>query len=99
MPKWPKPVWNQLKALTPKDFCAALERDGWLLDVQEGGRSPIRHYIHPTDPGKEVTIHYHPKKGGYRQGLLQHILDKTGWDVNDLRRLGLVKGKQSKKKR
>jgi len=98
MPKWPKQVWGQLKALTPKEICDALERDGWIRDIEEKGRSPIRHYVHSAYPDREVTIHFHPNKGGYQPGLLKHILDKTGWDVNDLRRLGLIRGKQGKKK-
>jgi len=43
-----------------------------------------------TFPDHIVSIHYHPGKT-YGPKLLQALLDDTGWNILDLRRLKLVK--------
>jgi predicted RNA binding protein YcfA (HicA-like mRNA interferase family) len=77
-------VWRQLKALSADDFIRALEKDGW---VRDGTASRSVAFIKNAT---RLTVHYHPQKE-YGDKLLKVLLEKTGWSVDDLVRLKLVK--------
>jgi predicted RNA binding protein YcfA (HicA-like mRNA interferase family) len=83
----PQNVWNQVKNLTADEIIAALDRDGWEPDPSS--RGAILGFI-KENPRKRVTIHYHPRKT-YGPKLLRALLDDIGWEVEDLRRLKLIK--------
>lgn len=83
--KLPKDVWSQLKNKTADELVSALRKDKWVLDVTRGAEQIYRH---PN--GKRVSIHYHPKKT-YGQKLLMALLTDTGWSIDDMRRLKLIK--------
>lgn len=48
----------------------------------------IQIYRHPD--GRRVSIHVHPKKT-YGPGLLKDLLQDTGWSIDDMKRLKLIK--------
>lgn len=83
--KLPKDVWSQLKNKTADELVSALRKDKWVLDVTRGAEQIYRH-----PDGKRVSIHYHPKKT-YGQKLLRALLTDTGWSIDDMRRLKLIK--------
>lgn len=78
-------AWAQLGNLSADRLCAALEKDGWTLDVSRGA---IRVYRHRG--GQRVFVHYHPGKT-YGAKLLKALIEDIGWSVEDLRRLKLIK--------
>jgi predicted RNA binding protein YcfA (HicA-like mRNA interferase family) len=84
--KYPKNVWDQIKAITAKDLIIALEKDKWIKDTH--CRQSFAYY-NPANK-KRVTIHYHPGKT-YGPKTLRLLIDAIGWSVNDLKRLNLVK--------
>lgn len=83
--KFPKQVWDQLKAKTCEDLIAALQKDGFL---HEGKRGATQAYRHPD--GRRVVIHYQPNKS-YGRGLLKDLIKDIGWSEADMRRLKLIK--------
>lgn len=84
--KFPKNVWDQLKGKTADDLISALLKDGFVLDERV---KVERIYRHPD--GKRVSIHYHKGNEGNGRGLLKSLLNDTGWSVDDMRRLKLIK--------
>jgi len=83
--KFTRPILEQLRNLTKDDLCRALERDGWTQDESRGA---VRVYLDGN--GKRVTVHWHQGKTmGLK--LLSGVLDDIGWNVEDLKRLKLVK--------
>jgi len=78
-------AWAQLKSVTVGRLCAALEKDGWMLDMAGGSGRVYRHH-----DGRRVAIHYHPGKT-FGAGMLRMLLKDTGWSMEDLRRLKLIK--------
>ena len=82
--KWPKNIWNQLKATTCEELATALEKDGFVWD---GNHGAVRVYRHPD--GRRVTIHWH--RSSYGRSLLQGLFKDIGWNADDLRRVGLIK--------
>ena len=82
---FPGHVWKQIKGLSADDLISALERDGWVRDVERGAVQVYRHA-----DGRRVGIHYHPNKT-YGPGLLKALLEDIGWTVADMRRLKLIK--------
>lgn len=84
-------VWNQLKAITPKELLKALENDpNWTLVRTDGSA----HYFHnPNKPpgSQEVAVHVHPQKGGYGPKMLKGLLAAIGWNEEEYRRLKLIK--------
>ena len=78
-------VWGQLKNLTADTLCAALEKDGWTVDMAHGAARVYRHYN-----GRRVAIHYHSGKT-FGPKLLRALIGDIGWSVEDMRRLKLVR--------
>ena len=85
---FPPHIWQQLKSLSKSAFCSALERDGWTLDMNGGS---ARIYRKPGPPPRRVSIHFHCGSDTFGKSLLQGLLHDTCWDIDDLRRLKLVK--------
>lgn len=79
-------VWQQIKNITKKELCRALEKDGWLMDETRGA---VR--VYRTQKGDRVTIHYHAKDT-FGEKLLKKLLSDIGWSEEDLKRLKLIKG-------
>lgn len=83
--KYPSNIWNQLKNLTSQNLIRALKKDGAERDVTIGAEQIFR-----FPDGRRVSIHLHPKKT-YGPKLLKALLDDTGWSLDDMKRLGLIK--------
>lgn len=78
-------VWDQLRAKPMKRYMKALLRDGWEREKSKSARIPF------SKPGHQpIMIHCHPNDA-FSPGVLKEFLDKTGWDEDDLRRIGLIK--------
>ena len=77
----------QLRKVTVRELCAALERDGFVLDRQRGNH-PV--YYRPGDK-RRVVIPYHRPGATLRIGTLAAIVSDIGWTEDDLRRLELIK--------
>jgi predicted RNA binding protein YcfA (HicA-like mRNA interferase family) len=81
-------VFDRLKNISKQDFIKALERDGFLRDV-ESRQGAILVYRHPD--GRRVTVHWHPKTGFGRERL-HKMLAATRWGTrDDLVRVGIIK--------
>jgi len=84
----PKDIFDRLKNITKHDFIKALERDGFLRDV-ESKQGAILVYRHSD--GRRVTVHYHPKAGFGREQL-KKMVDAVGWaSREDFKRVGLIR--------
>jgi predicted RNA binding protein YcfA (HicA-like mRNA interferase family) len=79
--------YAQLHSLTARELTSALIRDGFVLDRQAGSH---RLYLHPD--GRRVTLSYHASGETFRRKTLKAMLEvQANWDVDDLKRLRLVK--------
>lgn len=88
MTAFSKEVFDQLKNISKQDFIKALERDGFLRDV-ESRQGAILVYRHPD--GRRVTVHWHPK-AGFGRGQLGKMLAAARWNTReDLVRVGIIK--------
>ena len=86
-------IWSQLKSITAKEIIKALNRDGWAEELRRGAtRCFSKQAANGTGRRLRVVVHYHPKKT-YGTKLLQGVLDRTGWGVDDLVRLKLISKK------
>lgn len=87
MAKYPKHVWDQLRAKTCGEIIKALERDGFEYVCKEG-RSLI--YRRKSD-GRRIPMHYQPNKS-YGPGFLKDLFEAIGWTTEkDMRRVKLIK--------
>ena len=77
-------AWAQLKSITAAELLRALERDGWQLRKSKGSRRVYRR------ENRMVAIHYHPDKT-FGPKMLKSLVQDTGWEDSDLRRLKLIK--------
>lgn len=66
MATFPKDVFDRLKNISKQDVIKALEKDGFVRDV-ESRQGAILVYWHPN--GRRVTVHWHPKTGFGRDQL------------------------------
>ena len=64
---------ERLRHMKFKEVIKVLEKDGWLLSVQEGSH---RQYKHPEKPGKD-TVAGKPSKD-VPKGTLNSILRQAG---------------------
>lgn len=76
----------KLRTITVRELCAALERDGFLLDRQRGSH---RVYHNPRD-GRRAVIVYRRPGDTFPLRALQAILDDLSWTEVDLKRLNLL---------
>ena len=77
----------QLRKVTVRELCAALERDGFVLDRQRGSH---RVYYRARDK-RRVVIPYHRPGATLPIGTLSAIVRDIDWTEDDMRRLGLIK--------
>ena len=76
----------QLRSITTRALCAALERDGFVLDRQRGSH---RIYYNPVDK-RRVVVPYHGDGATIPHGTLKGIITDSGWTAEDLKRLKLI---------
>ncbi len=76
----------ELRTITARELCAALERDGFVLDRQRGSHQVYRN---PRD-GRRAVIVYRRPGDTFPLKTLQAILDDLGWTEADLKRLRLL---------
>ena len=81
-----KNAWEQLKNITADELISALIKDGFVPDAKLKAE---RIYRRPD--GRKASIHYHTGNKGYGRGLLNALLEDTGWSEADMRRLKLIK--------
>lgn len=79
-------VWDQLKNKNADELISALKRDGWIRDITHSSK----HVYYNNDKNRRIVIHYHPKKT-FREKLLKGLLEDTGWNEKDFKRLKLIK--------
>ncbi|MCL4377607.1 MAG: hypothetical protein M1409_04380 [Actinobacteria bacterium] len=79
-----KDIWEQIKSIDKNKLIKALERDGWLLDIEHKKFRTYRKGI------KKVTIHYH-NTNFKNPKLLKMLLESIGWQEEDYKRLKLIK--------
>lgn len=84
--KYSKNIWSQLKNKTADDLISALVKDGFVLDEKVRAE---RVYRNPD--GRRVSIHYHKGSKDYGRGLLNSLLEDTGWSESDMCKLKLIK--------
>jgi hypothetical protein len=88
---FPKDVWNQLKATTVEEFIEALGKDGFVPDPASTGA--VLAFIRPgKKESKRIVIHYHRNKT-WGAKFLNGLISDVEWKLEDLIRLGLVKGR------
>jgi len=75
-----------IRGITARELCAALERDGFILDRQRGS-----HRVYYNPQGKRrVVIPYHGPGATFPYGTLKAIIEDLGWGEEDLKRLKLL---------
>jgi predicted RNA binding protein YcfA (HicA-like mRNA interferase family) len=94
-------VWKQLKNLTKGEFVRALERDNFQLQRPSATSGALRTYLKVDSAGnpeldssgeaRVVIIHYHKSTDTFGPNLLKKLLEDTGWQTADLKRLKLIK--------
>ena len=77
---------HALRAVTVREWIAALERDGFRCVRSTGSH---RIYRHPD--GRMVPVSFHHSADTFRRKTLKSMLAATTWMAPDLRRLGLLK--------
>lgn len=78
-------VWDQIKNTTTDRLIRALLIDGWKEDVTSGATRAFR-----KNAGRRIVIHFHPNRT-YNPKLLRKLIQDTGWQAKDLKRLKLIK--------
>ena len=76
----------KLKNTPIRELIRALKQDGFHYTRRKGSQ---RAYRHPD--GRRVIIHYHHSKDTLPPGTLQHFLEGTKWNQDDLKHLRLIK--------
>jgi len=76
----------ELRSITVRELCAALERDGFVLDRQRGSH---RVYYNPQDKRRVVIPYYHPG-ATLPYGTLKGSSPTWGWTEEDFKRLKLL---------
>jgi predicted RNA binding protein YcfA (HicA-like mRNA interferase family) len=77
-------IWARLKNLSCDDIIKLLKDDEWFLARENGTLRTYR-----SKNGRQVTIHYHPKKN-YGHDLFRKLINEIGWTEQDLKRLKLI---------
>jgi hypothetical protein len=87
---YPRNVWNQLKATTVEEFIDALAKDNFVPDPASTG-AELAFIRQEKKENKRVVIHYHRNKT-WGAKFLNGLINDIGWKLEDLIRVGLVKG-------
>ena len=74
------------RGLSAREFIRALEADGFTLQRVRGSHRIFRH----TD-GRRVVVAYHSLGDTFPIGTLRAMIRDSGWQDEDLLRLGLLK--------
>ena len=77
-------AFEQLKSITAGKLMRAVEKDGWTRVVRKNNTARYE------KDGKDIVIHFHPGKT-FGEDLLKGLLERTGWNDEDLKRLKLIK--------
>jgi predicted RNA binding protein YcfA (HicA-like mRNA interferase family) len=78
--------YSKLRSLTAREFCRALERDGFSFTRQRGSH---QRYAHPD--GRRVTVAFTRTGDTFAPGTLRSMIEtQARWTEDDLRRLGLL---------
>ncbi len=70
------------------EFIKTLRRDGFYEDEAEGSSTV---FLKLGPPRRRLAIHVHHKSDTMGPELLKTLLNNTGWDESDIKRLKLVK--------
>ncbi len=76
----------ELRGITPRELVGALERDGFRLVTIVGS-----HHVFVGAAGRKVVVAFHSRGATFPPGTLHAILKRTGWEMTDLVRLGLLR--------
>lgn len=74
-----------LKNLTARKIVRALEKEGFLLDRQQGSH---RIYRHPD--GRRVEVVFHKESDAFSPKARKAMIEAAGWGLTDLKRLKLI---------
>ena len=78
--------FDRLRNISTGKIARALERDGFTYTRKKGSERVYRH-----SDGRRVVIHYHRGSDTFRRKTLRSIIEASGWNEADLRRLKLIK--------
>jgi predicted RNA binding protein YcfA (HicA-like mRNA interferase family) len=73
------------RGLSARRFIRALEADGFRLQRVRGSHRIYRH-----SDGRRVVVAYHGLNDTFPIGTLRAMIEDSGWQDDDLRRLGLI---------
>lgn len=76
----------EIRNITARKFVSALEKDGFKHTRKKGGHLVYRH-----PDGRRIVVSYHRPGDTFRRKTLKGMIEDTGWNEKDLRRLGLIK--------
>ncbi|HZT82153.1 MAG TPA: type II toxin-antitoxin system HicA family toxin [Gemmataceae bacterium] len=68
-----------MKTVSGKDFCKALERNGWVL--KRISKSSHHIYVKPGHPPLSVPVHGNKD---LKKGLQHHLMEVAGLTAEDL---------------
>ena len=78
--------YNQFKSLSARELISALFRDGFRLLRQQGSHQQYGHR-----DGRRVTVTFHSLGQNFPAKTLKSMIEKQArWDLEDLKRLGLL---------
>ena len=80
--KYPTNIYQQLKNISIKEIRSALLKDGCIEEDWV--------FEHPSKDYR-IKLHFHPKKIFSANFIRDYILPITKWNINDLKRLKLIK--------
>ena len=73
------------RGITARRFIGALHQEGFVLKRARGS-----HHIYGHSDGRRVVVAYHRLSDTFPIGTLKAMITGTGWEEEDLRRLGLL---------
>ena len=76
----------QLKNVPAREWIRALEHEGFAARKSKGS-----HHIYQHSDGRRVLVVYHKLSDTFGPKTIKQLLDRTGWQENDLKRLKLLK--------
>ena len=82
--KFLKNIYQQLDGISVEKIESALLKDGCIKENMT--------FYHPSKDYR-LTLHFHPKKTFSAEMVVDYFLARTKWDIDDLKRLKLIKKK------
>ena len=83
--KLSKNVYQQLDGISIEKIERALIRDGY--------RKENMTFYHDNPSKQDVVLHFHPGKTYSANFIRDYFMPLTNWDIEDLKRLKLIKKK------